>query len=227
MSRIIVIVEGQTEQDFVRDVLAPWLGARGVYLTARLVGKPGHKGGVGEYQRGRTDILLLLKSDPNVYVTTFFDFYGMPDSWPGRSQAGLAAQSNKGQLVEQAIHNDISQTMGGSFNASRFIPYIQLHEFEALLFSHPSTVSDVLRAPQKTDKVQAIRDAFLTPEEINDDPNTAPSKRLKSLFSDYRKRLHGVITANRIGIQQMRNECPHFNEWIGMLENLAVTVGTN
>ena len=222
MSRVVAVVEGQTEQDFVRDVLSPWLGARGVFLTARLVGKPGYKGGVGEYPRARTDILVVRKSDPSVIVTTMFDFYGMPASWPGRSQAGQAPHSHKAQLVEKSLRDDISQTMGDSFNTSRFIPYIQLHEFEALLFSGPATVCKVLRAPEKVERIQKVREAFVTPEEINDSPTTAPSKRLESLFADYRKRLHGLIAASRIGIQQMRKECPHFDAWVKTLEELAM-----
>ncbi len=224
MSRVVAVVEGQTEQDFVRNVLAPWLGARGVFLTARLVGKPGQKGGVGEYPRARMDILVVLKSDPTVIVTTMFDFYGMPTSWPGRSLAKQETHSCKAQLLENLLHDDISKVMGDSFNGSRFIPYIQLHEFEALLFSDPATVCEVLRSPEKADHIQKMRDGFVTPEEINDSPTTAPSKRLERLFADYRKRLHGVIAASRIGIQHMREECPHFNAWVEALERLAVKV---
>ena len=146
----------------------------------------------------------------------------MPTSWPGRSQAGQVLHSNKAQLVEKSLRDDISQTMGGSFNTSRFIPYIQLYEFEGLLFSDPATVCEVLRAPGKVERIQKVRDAFVTPEEINDSPTTAPSKRLESLFADYRKRLHGLIAASRIGIQQMRKECPHFDAWITSLEELAM-----
>jgi hypothetical protein len=87
-----------------------------------------------------------------------------------------------------------------------------MHEFEALVFSHPPTICEVLRSPESEEDVQAIRDEFSTPEEINDDPNTAPSKRLLNLFAEYRKRLHGLIAARRIGVETMLSECPHFAE---------------
>lgn len=221
MSRVIAVVEGQTEQGFVRDVLAPWLGARGVYLTGRLVGKPGHKGGVGEYHRSRRDVLLLLKQEETTFITTMFDFYGMPDSWPGRAKARKAAFSDKAHIVEEAFRKDIIDELGSSFDQNRFIPYVQMHEFEALLFSHPPTICEVLRAPDSEDDVQAVRDKFSTPEEINDNPNTAPSRRLIDLFADYRKRLHGLIAANRIGIETMLAECPHFAEWLSTLKALG------
>ena len=220
MSRVIAVVEGQTEQTFVRDVLAPWLGWRGVMLSARLVGKPGHKGG-GSFHRARNDIISLLKQQSDTYVTTMFDFYGMPNSWPGRDDARKLAHPNKAPSIEQAIHEQIGAELGGSFDDDRLIPYVQMHEFEALLFSEPSALSQVMREPDTEEDLQAIRDGFSTPEEINDDPNTAPSKRIESLYGNYQKPFHGRLAATRITVEVMREECPHFNEWIDTLESLA------
>jgi len=224
MSRVIAVVEGQTEQGFVDDVLAPWLGARGVYITARLVGKPGHKGGVGEYQRARKDMLLLLRQEKGTAITTMFDFYAMPDSWPGRSTAGSIPFANRAPTVENALKQDIVSEMGGTFDEARFLPYVQMHEFEALLFSQPSVICEVLRCPEKLAECQQIRSKFSSPEEINDSPQTAPSKRLATLSSStrYRKRTSGLIAAQRIGIEPMISECPHFFEWLNTLCSLAV-----
>jgi hypothetical protein len=221
MSRVIALVEGQTEQNFVQDLLAPYLGVKGVYITARLIGKPGHKGGVGEYERTRRDILILLKQENDTIITTMFDFYGMPDSWPGRSSAKDASFSQKAIIVERGIRDDITMEFGGSFDERRFLPYIQMHEFEALLFADPPAIAKVLRSPNAESSVQDIRNAFTSPEEINDNITSAPSKRLLTLFSDYRKRLHGPIIAVRIGIEKMRTECPHFAEWLAKLELLG------
>ena len=107
MNRVIAVVEGQTEQTFVRDVLAPWLGWKGVILSGRLVGKPGHKGGATSFTRTRNDILNLLKQESNTYVTTMFDFYGMPETWPGMSRARSLAHHEKAPFVEQAIKQDV------------------------------------------------------------------------------------------------------------------------
>jgi hypothetical protein len=219
MSRVIAVVEGQTEQDFVRDVLAPYLSVKGVFLSARLVGKPGHKGGVGAYERARRDMLVLLKQDLEIVVTTMFDFYAMPKSWPKRLQAkSVKTSSKKATLVEKAIKADILEELGSSFDEKRFISYVQMHEFESLLFCNPVVICKVLRNSGQESKIQAIRDAFSSPEEINDSEMTAPSKRLLNLFSDYRKRVHGLIAAKRIGIDRMRSECPHFAQWLEKLE---------
>jgi hypothetical protein len=223
MSRVIAFVEGQTEQGFVRDVLAPFLAVKNVYMTARLVGKPGHKGGDCRYARAKQDILLLLRQEHDTVVTTMFDFYALPDSWPGRNEARQAPFDRKAGIVEAAVKTDIVEELGSSFDESRFHPYLQMHEFEALLFSQPATICAVLRSAGKEEEIQAIRDKFQNPEKINDNAATAPSKRLEQVFADYRKRIHGLIAAQRIGIDVMRNDCPHFAEWLTMLERLSAT----
>jgi hypothetical protein len=223
MNRVVAIVEGYAEQAFARDVLVPWLVARGVSFSARLVGKPGHKGGVGEYRRAQRDILAMLRQESATVVTTMFDFYGMPESWPGRKKARKARHAKKAATVEQAILDDVADQMGPKFNRKRFLPYIQMHEFEALLFSRPEMIGEVLSDATIADDLTAIRDEFGTPEEIDDDPRTAPSKRIEHLCPAYQKVLHGVIAAKRIGVEVIRHECPHFDEWLSALESLGQT----
>lgn len=214
MSRVLAVVEGQTEQTFVRQVLAPWLGERGVFLSARLVGKPGKKGGVGEYPRAKKDMLALLKQEPTTIVTTMFDFYRMPGSWPGRDQARTAPYDQKASIVQSGILADITAALGQSFNPSRFVPYVQMYEYEALLFTKPTIIADVVNNPDIAASLVAIRGQFRTPEEINDSPTTAPSKRIERLHPTYEKPLHGSIAAQRIGIEALLAECLHFQEWV-------------
>jgi len=221
MSRVIAVVEGQTEQGFVRDVVAPMLAAKEIYLTARLVGKPGHKGGDCRYARAKRDILLLLRQETDTVITTMFDFYALPDSWPGRKEARPAPVLQKADIVEAAVKKDVIADLGPSFDEGRFRPYIQMHEFEALLFSHPAIVCAVLRSPELARELHAIRDAFRNPEEIDDGTATAPSKRLQRVFSDYKKRIHGLIAAQRIGVDAMRQNCLHFAQWLRMLETIG------
>jgi len=134
MVRVHVLVEGQTEETFVNRVLQPHLNGFGVYLYPRLAGG---SGGIGRYQRDKRDLLLILKQDTSVFCTTMFDYYGMPHSWPGRETAG-----GRAEVIEQAILNDICGEMGRGFNQARFIPYVQMHEFEALLFSEWRPISN-------------------------------------------------------------------------------------
>ena len=143
-------------------------------MTAQLVGKPGHKGGDCRYERAKRDVLALLRQEADTVVTTMFDFYALPDSWPGRAEAKTAPFSRKPSIVETAVKEDISSELGASFDKSRFRPYIQMHEFEALLFSQPATICAVLRSPESEEEVQSIRDSFRIPEEINDDSDNRP-----------------------------------------------------
>jgi hypothetical protein len=221
MSRVIAVVEGQTEQGFVRDVLAPFLSVKNVFLSARLVGKPGHKGGDCRYDRAKRDVLALLRQESDTIVTTMFDFYALPDSWPGRTKARAVPFLQKAGVVEAAVKDDILGQFSDSFDAMRFRPYVQMHEFEALLFSRPAVICSVLRSPNSEKEMQDIRRSFQNPEEINDNPATAPSKRILNVFADYRKRLHGLIAAQRIGINAMREVCPHFCQWVRMLESIG------
>jgi hypothetical protein len=218
---VVAIVEGQTERTFVRDVLAPWLGWKGVMLTARLIGKPGHKGGIGEFARAKNEIANLLKQEAGTVITTMFDFYGMPTSWPGRAKASKAKHENKAKTVEEAIKEALQEDLGSQYDERRLIPYVQMHEYEALLFSQPNAISEVMRAEQSLAALEEIRNTFESPEHINDSPETAPSKRLEALFPFYQKTFHGILTSKMIAVETMRSECPHFDEWLTILESLA------
>lgn len=220
MVRVHVLVEGQTEETFVKGVLQPHLNQRQIYLFPRLIGKPSHRGGIGEYPRARRDILATLKQESHAFCTTMFDYYAMPDSWPRRDAAKESPLPQRPVMIEQAILADIAGELGDGFNVARLIPYVQMHEFEALLFSDAKLLADGLDLANDS-AIQAIQDQFRTPEEIDDSPQTAPSKRILGLNSRYAKVLDGVRISQNIGLDAMRIQCPHFNEWIGKLETLA------
>lgn len=221
MSRVVAIVEGQTERTFVRDVLAPWLGWKGVMLTARLIGKPGHKGGIGEFARAEIEIANLLKQEAGTVVTTMFDFYRMPTTWPGRANASRVSHDKKARTVEEAIKVAMQTHLGSAFDERRLLPYVQMHEYEALLFSQPNAISGVMRAKESVAELEEIRKSFESPEHINDSPETAPSKRLEAIFPYYQKTFHGILASKAIAIETMRGECPHFDEWLTTLESLV------
>jgi hypothetical protein len=181
---------------------------------------PINHGGVAKYSDFRREVLAVLKQDANNFCTMMFDYYGMPNSWPGREIARQKPFAQKSVVIEEAIFNDIAVELGERFNRRRFIPYVQMHEFEALLFSNPAVLAKELKLRDESE-VQRIRDKFHSPEEINDSEQTAPSKRIKALYAGYQKPRQGVLIALSIGLNVMRTRCPHFNEWIGKLESLA------
>lgn len=119
--------------------------------------------------------------------------------------------------LEKAFKNDIKH--------EKFLPYIQLFEFEGLLFSDVQAIDEcitlTLDAPSQLKKLHQIRNQYPTPEYINDGENTAPSKRLGALYPYYDKVLHGSLISEAIGLNKLRQECPHFDQWVSRLEHLA------
>ena len=113
--------------------------------------------------------------------------------------------------------------MGSGFNPNRFVPYVMIHEFEAMLFSDCELFSRVVGRRDLVSQFQAIRDAFESPEEIDDSPLTAPSKRIMALFPGYQKPLMGTLAVLEIGLKTIRRECPHFRSWLERLESVRPT----
>lgn len=173
MNRVRILVEGQTEETFVNDILSPHLNQMGVYPHAFLFRK---KGGSFAYQRARKEILISLKEDNTLICTTMVDFYGMPNDWPGRTESQSCQNyQDKAQRVEQALSEDIVAQMGDSWNPAQFIPYVQMHEFEALLFSDTLILAESARKSKVSAQLECVLQSFSCPEEINDNYNTCPS----------------------------------------------------
>ena len=222
MRRLLVHVEGQTEETFVNTVLAPHLYRAGyTSVSARLVGNARqrrYRGGIKAWDAVRKDILTHLRRDPAAFATTMVDYYRLPRTWPGRDQAARAAtlsSRDRAKTVEQAILDDISAAMG---RRPRFVPHVVMHEFEGLLFSDPDRFAQSLGKPDLAPQLRAIRDEFESPEDINDSPDSAPSKRVRNLFPRYRKPLMGPLAVEMIGLDAVREACPLFSEWLVALE---------
>ena len=223
MPRILVHVEGQTEESFVNGVLAPYLYSLGyTNVSARLIGNArqrSRRGGIRPWDSVRNDILNHLTSDRDTFATTMVDYYGLPFTWPGREQAARRETlKERAASVQQALLEDVSSSLGGAFDRRRFIPYVVMHEFEGLLFSDPERFARGIGRPDLSSELQAVRGEFGTPEEINDSPDTAPSRRVRDLYEGYQKPLMGVLAVEEIGLSAIRGQCPLFNRWIEELE---------
>jgi len=226
MARILIQVEGPTEETFVNEVLAPHLYGRGyLQVSARIVGNArlrARRGGIKAWSAVREDILKHLKEDAGSLISTLVDYYALPQTkgkaWPGREEAGNLPYAQKASTVEDALLADICQELGDGYFPIRFIPFVMMHEFEALLFSDCDAFGRGIYRPDLTPAFQVIRDLFESPEEINDSPMTAPSKRVEGLVPGYEKPLLGTLAILEIGLAAIRRECPHFNQWLTCLE---------
>ena len=216
MKRIHVLCEGQTEYIFVNQVLRPYFMERAIQLIAHDL-----KGGFS-YKSLKYTIIEWLNYEKSAYVTTMIDLYGMNKGYP---KYGETAHSNRSAIekvkaIEEAIRQDVLKTP--RVHNANFIPYVQLYEFEALLFSEPETLEAWLGLTHSILKnsFSTIRQAFDTPEDINDSPHTAPSKRILKIAASYDKVAEGTVIAADIGVQKIRVACPHFHAWLTRLENL-------
>ena len=226
MARLLVHVEGQTEESFINEVLRSHLAAKGYYsVEARIVGNARlreRRGGIRPWPSVKKDIVNHLRKDQDCIATTMVDYYGLPQTWPGRARSkSFKSVEKKAQCVQEAVRDDVIAEMGNRFDSDRFVPFIVMHEFEGLLFSDCAAFSRGIVRPDLEVKFRAIRDAFATPEEINDSPGTAPSKRVKDLVPGYEKPLLGVLAVLEIGLSRIRDECPHFSGWLKQLESRA------
>jgi hypothetical protein len=218
MKRVLILVEGQTEERFVKDVLDPHLWTLGktvipkLATTKRVKRGPDFKGGITDYQKVENDLRRLLGDTETSAVTSFIDYYGLPSDFPGMLSRPTGTPLDRVSHVENEWAKKIDHP--------RFRPFIMLHEFEALVFVKPDEVCRACHQPKAVGELEAIRVAFATPEEIDDDPITAPSKRLKRAISGYEKPFHSPLVTKRIGLRSLRAECPHFGEWVTWLETL-------
>lgn len=228
--RLLVHVEGQTEENFVNELLAPHLYERGfASVSARLVGNArqrSRRGGIRGWDAVASDILRHLHADRSCVATTIVDYYALPSSgskaWPSRATAATQPIGNQDRavLVEQGMQTFIDKRLG-SPPETRFVPFVAMHEYEGWLFSDPATFANAVDQAGRTADFEAVRSAFATPEDINDSPQTAPSKRVEALVPGYQKPFHGVLAALEIGLATIRSQCPHVDDWLTRLEALT------
>ncbi|WP_127136004.1 DUF4276 family protein [Flagellimonas oceanensis] len=215
MKRLIIIVEGDTELAFVNTILAPYLYSKGI-LSVSCFKIKHSKGGLSKYEHLKKDILNVVYENGAV-VTTLIDFYALPHDFPDFSDSlAIAQKSDRLDFLESAIQNEVELSQGRKFE--NLIPYIQLHEFEALVFSSMEGFESLFENSEADfDELNSIFEEYPNPEDINDDPNTAPSKRLIKNIRGYDKVLHGSLLLDEITIEVILQKCPRFSCWVNKL----------
>jgi len=218
MSRVYLLVEGQTEEAFVNELLVSHYARQGIYLTPIIVSTShGYKGGVVSYAKIKPQIDKLCKQDAGAHVTTLFDLYALPKDFPGKSSPAYphaGTGKRKAEFLEAELAKDIGH--------QNFIPNLIVHEFEALLFVQIDAFKQWTDDDRVLEPLRAVR-RTTSPEDINDNPLTAPSKRILAAMAGYQKTFHGPLIACDIGLDAMQQECPHFSEWLQKIEELRET----
>lgn len=225
MQQVVVVCEGQTEEQFIKRVLSPALIASGILLEPQTIQTSiGKKGGALNYQRVQRHVLNLLRYRAGIVVTTFFDLYALDNSFQKFEETRVISDARaKATALNKAFREDLQSKF--DFDGKRFIPHIQPHEFEALLFSD---VNQIVAQNQGWASAQAalnkaLHDASNLPEYINHRPGEHPSALLQQHLDRprYSKVLDGIQIAEEIGLAKIENKCPTFSQWLNSLRNLS------
>lgn len=216
MKRLKIICEGQTEQTFCNSVLQPHFQAKGIFIQAPLIKHT--RGGIVKWSILKKEIENHLKSDPTAYVTTFIDYYGLyaKYSFPNWEETEKILNRNfRMDGIEKSMLEDIAENI-----RYRFIPYLQLHEFEGLLFNDIDIIYNQIPANDIVGKIELEKTftEYDNPEMINNSKQTSPSHRLERIIKGYNKVVYGAILAEAIGLYKLRSKSPRFNHWISTLE---------
>lgn len=218
MSRVLnILVEGATEKEFVSNLIYPYLLENNIsnVRTITIETSPGFKGGDVRYNaRYKPNIQKILRGQEDLLATSLIDYYRLRNDFPNYAEScQLPTPQQRVELIEQGCAQDI--------NDQRFIPYIQLHEFEGLLFSAPNGFNELFPDLPRANKRELLEivGQYPNPELINDRPEFAPSKRLERLIPNYRKPLFGGMIALENGFNVIIEKCPRFRNWIETLIN--------
>lgn len=217
---VVAIVEGATEENFIKKILAPYLGYKNIGMHATQVSKPGQKGGDVRFDRVKNDILLHLKQRSDTIVTLFLDYYGISE-WPGLDSI---KPNFAPSLIEQTLKDytmiKIKELLPDMPIEHRFLPFFIVHEFETLLFSNSEALARGLGVDEAMIR-NTISQFNGDLERINNSKETAPSKRLEKWMPTYKKTVTGIPVAEEIGVDQMRFSVPLFDEWLNTLEDAS------
>jgi hypothetical protein len=230
MIRLNLVVEGQTEEAFVDEVLAIPLADVDVFVSARCVETSRrqvriYRGGLVSYEKLKGDLRRWMRQDrhPECWFTTMIDLYGLNrlrDEFPGFSGIRLEHDPRRRvAALEQAFAADIDHP--------RFIPYLQLHEFEALILSDPQKLDwEFIDRGREIARLVELASTVESPELIDDGEDTSPSHQIIRFIPEYqgRKPSAGPLVAGKIGLPTLRQKCPHFAEWVDRLEALGQQV---
>ena len=223
---LFIYVEGQEEELFVNRVLREYLRRFGIVVQKPILAATSFRigdddeadvtvGGMTNYEAIREDIVDQFAGgniEAADVLTTLIDLYALPASFPGHKEAialGLTG-GKKAAHVEQAWKAGIGR--------ANFFPYIQVHEFEALVLTRPSVLAEFY--PEHSVDIEKLRKEcapFHTPEDINEQKATSPSHRILARVPTYQK-IDGFRHLQDIGVPELKAHCPRFKVWLERCE---------
>lgn len=226
MRNMYILAEGQTEVNFIKRVLYEHFSRSGVNMipitvTTKTDKKQGkmHKGGISNFAKIEAEIKKIagtINDSADNYLSTMIDFYKYPSDSPDYNRLNIL---NSPYDKVKHLEKELKKTAQKYLVRDSFIPYVQLHEFETLIFSDLSKLAEKY-FDKDIKKLQSDVAGFANPELINNGETTAPSKRIISYIPNYDKAGMGVTIAENIGLDVLKQTCQHFGEWITSMETI-------
>lgn len=218
MKRLIIICEGETEKAFCNTILSPYFINKGIFIEAPLIKHS--NGGIVRWEKLKKQIETTLVHEPSAYVTMLIDYYGLYHKYgfPGWTEAEQIVDKNdRMKYLENQMFADINEKV-----RYRFVPYLQLHEFEGILFCNVDVFKQIIPANELLgmEELEQVVADYPNPEMINTCKETSPSHRLQRIILGYNKIVYGNIIAECIGLTTIRQKCPLFDSWLTFLEQL-------
>lgn len=226
MIRLRILVEGETEEDFVNEVLRDHLFKTGVVVTACHLGIGRSSRGIVSWQSASRHLRNTIREDSGLFVTTFVDYYALKNDWPGCLEAQQVAWNQRSEFFNGKVGEAMEAMMGDDWRSDQCFPFVMVHEFETLLFADPAGTAKAIGRDDLEAPIRKILEEFSSPEEINDLRETSPSHRMVKIFRDleigrYDKRVHGNVAALGVGFEALRLACPQFGNWLTWMEDLG------
>jgi hypothetical protein len=216
MRKLHILVEGQTEEVVVNDVIVPYLSSDDLYVTTSILttkrpaGSPEYKGGVISWGKISREIQLLLGDTSTTVLTTLIDYYGFPGDAPGMTTRPKGSPYDRVEHVERAIAEAV--------DSPRFLPHLVLHETEAWVLSDCQRLGDLMGDPSAAAQLALDVDSESSPEMVNGGTETAPSKRIARVYPQYVKTFDGPMVIADAGLDCIRERCPHADRWFVAIE---------
>ncbi len=209
MRKLHILVEGQTEEVIVNNVIGPYLSNEDLYVTPSILetkppagGRPAHTGGVSSWTKILREIRLLLGDTSTTMLTTLIDYYGFPDDAPGMADRPIGSPHARVEHVESALADAV--------DSRRFLPHLVMHEIKAWVLADCPRLADLLGNSSEAARLAQMVATESGPEMVNDGIDTAPSKRIKGIYPKYGKTLDGPLVIARL---RMRTFEPRDTAW--------------
>ena len=226
MKRLILIVEGQTELEFVNRLLTPYLVLQGLNTSIQpiMITMKGGGHGFNNIEHLSNTIKPLLNASDEPVISIMIDNYGINSESKLPGYAEYSKEQNvitRLNMMESNLNDYIQKIKPYRY----FIPYIQRHEMETLLFANPEKGFEFEAEEIKNDVINLCKQ-FDSIEDINDTPEGAPSKRLERIYNRHQKRyvkiVDGIEIAELTSIEEMLEKCPRFKDWVEKLIEVVI-----